>query len=107
MKAISSRDMYDKKIKEGLSVVMFTAGWCPDCVVIKPVLPDIEVKFPQFTFYSADRDELIDLCADLDIFGIPSFIAYSKGEEIARFVSKDRKTEQEIVEFLEEALQKQ
>ncbi len=48
-----------------------------------------------------DRDDFIDLCVALDVFGIPSFLAYDKGNEVGRFVSKDRKTQQEIEAFLD------
>ncbi|EAC6938414.1 thiol reductase thioredoxin, partial [Listeria monocytogenes] len=37
---------------------------------------------------------------DLAIFGIPSFLAFEDGEEVGRFVSKDRKTKEEINDFL-------
>ncbi len=106
MKSLQSKEMYLDEIKEGLSVVMFSANWCPDCVVIEPVLPEIEEKFSEFTFYFADRDQLIDLCAELDIFGIPSFIAYKDGIELDRFVSKERKTPEQIENFLQKALEK-
>ena len=106
MKSLQSKEMYLDEIKEGLSVVMFSANWCPDCVVIEPVLPEIEEKFSEFTFYFADRDQLIDLCAELDIFGIPSFIAYKDGKELDRFVSKERKTPEQIENFLQKALEK-
>ena len=43
---------------------------------------------------------MIDLCVDLEILGIPSFIAYDKGEELSRFVSKLRKTKPEIISML-------
>lgn len=105
MKSLKSKEMYFEEIKNGLSVVMFSANWCPDCVVIEPALPEIEEKFSQFTFYYADRDQLIDLCGELDIFGIPSFIVYKDGKELDRFVSKDRKTPQQIEEFLQGALE--
>ena len=42
-------------------------------------------------FYYIDRDEMIDLCIDLEIMGIPSFIAYKDGKEVARLVNKLRK----------------
>ncbi|RXI98594.1 thioredoxin [Anaerobacillus alkaliphilus] len=106
MKVLESKDMYKSQLQTGLSVVMFSANWCPDCVVIQPVLPEIEEKFSQFTFYYADRDKLIDLCVELEVFGIPSFIAYHNGEEIDRFVSKDRKTKEEIEKFLQDTFDK-
>jgi thiol-disulfide isomerase/thioredoxin len=106
MQTLESKEMYLAEIKEGLTVVMFSANWCPDCVVIEPVLPEIEANFSQFSFYYADRDTLLDLCSELDIFGIPSFITYQDGNEIDRFVSKDRKSKEEIELFLQRSLEK-
>jgi hypothetical protein len=34
------------------------------------------------------------------VFGIPSFVAFHNGEEIGRFVNKDRKTQEQIQEFI-------
>ena len=47
-----------------------------------------------------DRDENIALAAELNVFGIPSFIVYDNGKEIGRFVNKDRKTKQQVEDFL-------
>ncbi|MGO4888755.1 thioredoxin family protein [Anaerobacillus sp. MEB173] len=106
MKHVESKEMFEEVIKDGNVVVMFSADWCPDCRVLDPVLPGIVADFPEFTFYYADRDKLIDLCGELDIFGIPSFLAYKDGKEVDRFVSKDRKTRTEIESFLQTALDK-
>lgn len=103
---LESIDMYQEVIGEEGTVLLFSADWCPDCRVIEPVLPDIEKRFSNFAFYYVDRDEFIDLCGDLNIFGIPSFVVFHKGEEIHRFVSKNRKTQEEIENFLEEAIAK-
>ena len=58
-------------------------------------------NFLTFTFVHVDRDQFIDVCVANDVFGIPSFIAYENGKELGRFVSKDRKTQQEIEEFIQ------
>ena len=81
-------------------VLFFTAGWCPDCRFIMPAMPEIEQDFSDYTFYEVDRDENIDLAAELNVFGIPSFIVYDNGKEIGRFVNKDRKTKQQVEDFL-------
>lgn len=81
-------------------ILFFTAGWCPDCRFIKPAMPEIEQDFSDYTFYEVDRDENIDLAAELNVFGIPSFIVYDNGKEIGRFVNKDRKTKQQVEDFL-------
>jgi len=103
MQEITSRQDYTDAIKSGLSVVMFSADWCPDCRFIEPVLPEIEKKYAEINFFHVDRDKMLDLCQELNIFGIPSFIVYNDGTEIDRFVSKDRKTREEIEAFIDRA----
>ena len=68
---------------------------------IDPFIPEIEAKYNEYTFIHIDRDQFIDLCVELNVvFGIPSFIAYEDGRELGRFVSKDRKTQEEIEQFI-------
>jgi thiol-disulfide isomerase/thioredoxin len=102
MENIKSTEQFKESIKSGVTIAVFSADWCPDCVVIKPILPEIEKEFSSYQFVYADRDELIELCQELDIFGIPSFLAFKDGEEIGRYVNKERKTKEQIVSFLEE-----
>ena len=93
-------DQLIETISNGKVVLFFTADWCPDCRFIKPAMPEIEQDFSDYTFYEVDRDENIDLAAELNVFGIPSFIVYDNGKEIGRFVNKDRKTKQQVEDFL-------
>ncbi|MFD1066766.1 thioredoxin family protein [Oceanobacillus locisalsi] len=101
MKELQNTEEFHTYIQEGPVVFLFTAGWCPDCRVIEPVLPDIEAKYTQFDFVEVNRDNFIELCQEYDIFGIPSFLAFENAEELGRFVSKDRKTQEEIESFLD------
>ncbi|MDT2674780.1 thioredoxin family protein [Enterococcus dongliensis] len=87
--------------EKGKNVFFFTAGWCGDCNFIKPQMPDIEAEFPQFQFIQVDRDDYIDVAAEWNIFGIPSFVVLNDGEELGRLVNKNRKTKNEIAEFLQ------
>lgn len=100
MKNLESLEQFAQLRDGGKTIFMFSAGWCPDCRIIEPVLPEIEAKFTEFTFMHVDRDEFIELCQQLDVFGIPSFIAFENGKELGRFVSKDRKTQEEIEGFI-------
>lgn len=101
MKSLTSVEEFNQLIQESKVVFKFTAAWCPDCHFIDPFMDEVEEKFSNFQFVSVDRDKFIDLCIQLDVFGIPSFIVYDKGEEQGRFVSKDRKTREEIESFLQ------
>ncbi|MBF0578902.1 thioredoxin family protein [Erysipelotrichaceae bacterium RD49] len=81
-------------------VFLWSANWCPDCLYLVPFLDQIEKDNPDFDFYKLDRDELLDEAIDQEILGIPSFTVFKNSKEIGRFVSKLRKTPQEIQEFL-------
>jgi len=101
MKKLQSVAQFEEMRSQGKTIFVFSADWCPDCRVIEPVLPEIEASYSEYVFVHVDRDQFIDLCVKLDVFGIPSFIAYGEGKELGRFVSKDRKTKEEIEEFIE------
>lgn len=81
-------------------VFLWSANWCPDCLYLYPFLDQIEADNPEFEFYRLDRDELLDEAIDQEILGIPSFTVYQNGKELGRFVSKLRKTPEEISKFL-------
>ncbi|MDN3018193.1 thioredoxin family protein [Paenibacillus sp. BSR1-1] len=100
MKHLESIEEFEQLRDNGKTIFMFSAVWCGDCRFIEPALPEIEAEFTEYTFIHIDRDQFIDLCQQVDVFGIPSFIAYENGKELGRFVSKDRKTQEEIEGFI-------
>ncbi|MFP3918174.1 thioredoxin family protein [Lysinibacillus telephonicus] len=101
MENLQSVEQFEQLKSQGQTIFMFSANWCGDCRFIDPFMPAIEEKYSNYSFIKVDRDEFIDLCIQLDVFGIPSFIAYKNGEEVGRFVSKDRKTQAEIESFID------
>jgi len=104
MRKLESLDEFNQLKNNGKHIFLFSADWCPDCRFIEPFMPEVEEKYSQFTFIYIDRDDFIDLCSELDVFGIPSFIAFDNGAELGRFVSKDRKTKEEIESFLKKII---
>ena len=100
MKHLESIEEFEQLRDNGKTIFMFSAVWCGDCRFIEPALPEIEAKFTEYTVIHIDLDQFIDLCQQVDVFGIPSFIAYENGKELGRFVSKDRKTQEEIEGFI-------
>ena len=82
MKDITSVEQYREIIENEDVIILFTANWCPDCMVIKPFMPSIIEKYSDYKFYSINRDHLMDLCVELEIFGLPSFVAFQGGKEV-------------------------
>ena len=101
MKKLESIEQYKELRDKGTHIFLFSANWCGDCRFIEPFMPEVEAKYSNYTFIYVDRDEFIDLCVELDVYGIPSFIAYENNHELGRFVSKDRKTKEEIEQFID------
>lgn len=101
MIVLESEKQYNELKENGKVVYLFSADWCPDCRFIEPFMPEIEAEFSDFTFVYVDRDKFIDICVENDIYGIPSFVVFSHGTELGRFVSKDKKTKEEIESFLQ------
>ena len=100
MENLANLEQFEKLTQGKKTVFKFTADWCPDCHFIDPFMDEVEKEFSDLTFISVDRDKFLDLCSQLDILGIPSFVAFENGKEIGRFVSKNRKTREEIESFL-------
>ena len=90
---------------ECISVMMFSANWCPDCMFIKPFIPGIEEKYKNLKFYLLNRDECMDIAIQYDVLGIPSFVCFKKGKEISRFVSTLKKTKEEIEAYLDKTIE--
>ncbi|WP_426451724.1 thioredoxin family protein [Paenibacillus sp. S-38] len=107
MEQIRTEEAFRERVGASkLTVAVFKTTWCKDCHFIDPFMPQLEEAYAdQLTFIHIDRDDLPDLCSELNILGIPSFIAFREGKELIRFVSKLRKTREEIEEFLNRAVQ--
>ena len=106
MKIQNEQQFQEKVNRDQLTIAVFKTTWCKDCHFIEPFMPDVEKAYAdRLNFIQIDRDELPDLCETYNILGIPSFIGFRKSEELARFVSKLRKTREEIEQFLDRALE--
>ena len=97
---LSDLESYDKAT-QGKAIMVFSTTWCPDCHFLKTFIDKLVEENRDCTFYYIDRDKMVDLCIDLDIMGIPSFIAYKDGLEVSRFVNKLRKTQSDIQAFID------
>jgi thiol-disulfide isomerase/thioredoxin len=107
MKKIESLAEFREAIEsEKPTVAVFKADWCKDCVYIEPFMPQVaEAYGEKIRFLVVDRDAFPELGEEYNVLGIPSFIGFVKGKETIRFVSKLRKTREEIEQFLDRVVQ--
>lgn len=100
LETINSIEDYNKAILNR-SILVFSTTWCPDCHFLKTFIDQLVMDNPKWKFYYIDRDVMSDLCIELEIMGIPSFIVYNEGKELSRLVNKLRKTQKDIQAFID------
>ncbi|WP_019635894.1 thioredoxin family protein [Paenibacillus fonticola] len=106
MKQVASAGEFNVSIQSSnLIVAVFKADWCGDCKFIDPFMPEVEEKYAdRLTLIEVDVDKVGEVSQEQNILGIPSFVAYTDGRELVRFVNKLRKSREEIEDFLNKAL---
>ncbi len=103
---VCTDEQFNEVIQTGRVIVEFFTGWCPDCKMLDPYLAGwAETYAEQFQLVRADRDNFGDIAEKLVILGIPSFVAFDNGREVARLVSRDTKTKAEVEAFFAAAYQ--
>ncbi|MBO2943882.1 thioredoxin family protein [Paenibacillus sp. F411] len=107
MEKITSKAEFQVAIQPPrLTIAVFKADWCGDCKFIDPFMPDLEAQYSdRLTLVEVDVDQVGDVSQEQNILGIPSFVAYTDGRELVRFVNKLRKSREEIEAFLQRALE--
>lgn len=100
----SLKEYYDVIENNDLVIIYWYTKWCPDCFVMKAAIPRLVEDFKNYKFYAIDRDMDINLAKHLNIFGIPSFLIYKKGQELDRFVDKKRKSYMQVKNFISNAI---
>jgi thioredoxin len=86
----------------GSKVVEFTADWCGDCKRIAPDMPEITQAFANnFQFAEIDVDSEQQVAEQYNVKGIPTFIVFEEGKEVGRLPSRDAKTKEQVMDFLE------
>ncbi|AIO17966.1 Thioredoxin-like protein YtpP [Candidatus Izimaplasma bacterium HR1] len=100
------KEFYDVVETEEKVVIYFSTTFCPDCVILNPYLRVLEKDFRDYNFYGCNRDRFIDLAKHLEIYGVPSFLVFEKGEETGRLVNKLRKSYIEVKTFIDSTITK-
>ena len=98
---------FDKyALSEGLSIVDFSADWCPPCRIMHPVVAGMAQKFAgQVTFYEVDADEIPEIIMRYNVLSLPTFLFFRDDELVGRLVGArpSGKFEAEISSFVQEA----
>jgi thioredoxin-like negative regulator of GroEL len=84
----------------GSKVVEFIADWCGDFKRIAPDMPEITQSFTNYQFAEIDVDSEQQVAERYNVKGIPTFIVFEEGKEVGRLPSRDAKTKEQVMDFL-------
>ncbi len=80
---------FEAETKSGLKLVLFSAQWCGYCQKQKAVLNEM----PDIWCGLVDADENPQLTEKYGIMSFPTFVLFTQGKPIAKFVGLHNKSE--------------
>ena len=74
-------------IKQGVALVDFYADWCMPCIMMAPVIDELNAKFRgKIKFGKVNVDDNRELAEKFDVASIPNFVVFKNGKMIERFI---------------------
>jgi len=89
--------------KEGIVLVDFFAEWCMPCLMMAPVIDELNDKFKgKIKFAKVNVEDNQELSQKFNISSIPNFILFKDGKSIKQFVGSMsiEKFEEKLNSFL-------
>lgn len=74
-------------IKDGIAFVDFFAEWCMPCVMMSPVIDELNEKFKgRIKFGKVNVDDNIEIAQKFNIMSIPNMIIFKDGKKVEQFI---------------------
>ncbi len=70
----------------GKILVDFWASWCGPCMMMTPVLEELDAKYPELKVVKINVDEAQELAIQFGIDSIPAFLLFENGKVIKQTV---------------------
>ncbi|MBI3623260.1 thioredoxin [Candidatus Pacearchaeota archaeon] len=78
---------FDAFIKKGIVLVDFFAEWCMPCLMMEPIMTDLNDKFHgKIRFVKINIDNEREISHKYNIRSIPNFILFNDGEVLEQFI---------------------
>ncbi len=89
--------------KEGIVLIDFFAEWCMPCMMMSPIIEDLQEEFDEkIKIGKINVDESIEISEKFGVSSIPTFILLKDGKEIYRIngTSTQDELSEEIMKHL-------
>lgn len=96
--------LFADNIKQGVSVVDFSAVWCKPCRILSPIMENLAKKnYKRASFYIINADNSINTAKKYKIETLPTIIIFKDGFEIGRISGYPQNVEELILEEITKA----
>ncbi|WP_040951425.1 thioredoxin [Gorillibacterium massiliense] len=83
-----SKDEFLAKVQEtDITLVDFSAVWCPPCKALHPILDELSQDLgPAIPIHMIDVDESPDVTSAYGVMSMPTVILFKNGEPVERII---------------------
>ena len=81
-------DNFEQEVMQAKTpvVVDFWASWCGPCMMLAPVMEELDGELPQIKFCKVNVDDEHDLATEFQIDSIPTLLCVKDGHVVRRLV---------------------
>lgn len=77
-------------------LVEFWASWCPPCKMMEPLMDELAEEYRgRVSMAALHVDQNQRAAAIYEIFGVPTFVLFRAGEEVARLIGAQSRSQLE------------
>ena len=98
-----TKGKFNDFIQEGTVLIDFFADWCMPCLMMAPVIDELDEKFKgKIKFGKVDVGENQALAQKFEVSSIPNFVLFKDGKIAERFVGSmpEEEFEEKLKKFL-------
>jgi thioredoxin-like negative regulator of GroEL len=103
MLAEATKDTFRDLVAQGRVVVDVWGPQCAPCIALMPEVEALARSHPEVTFVKLDSSQARRLCIELRVMGLPAFLFFQDGREMARIAGQDLNATR-LTQWLDETL---
>jgi len=87
--AEATKDTFRDMVAQGPVVVDVWGPQCAPCIALMPDVEALAQARPDVKFVKLDSSQARRLCMELRVMGLPAFLLFQDGREVARLAGQD------------------
>ena len=101
--AEATKETFRALVAQGRVVVDVWGPQCAPCIALMPAVEALARSRPDVTFVKLDSSHARRLCIELRVMGLPAFLLFQDGREVARIAGQDLNASR-LTQWLDETL---